>query len=587
MRCSACHALWIVLLWLSVPAVFADGLPVRTFDLQEKCVTEQALLDVFLVQPRQVARADLPQGSLRYEVTGQTMSPKPSLGFQQLQIVNAFYEQAFNYRSFDGQGTGVILLSNLALSSDGTNCNPMNAFFANLGPDNVNLVAVLLGHPESPYDLARDLEVIAHEFGHGVFRTAQGMELGPEERGINEGVSDMLGVTVRAWYESGQRLSETRVREDSFLIGKYYGELITRFYDAPESIHEGYMRNLLNPYPWDTADHYDLLAEARFQGEHAASGIVSLPFALLVKGGSHPRRQDIAVNVQGIGFEKAVTIIFYVMKQRLPFNTMPEFATAAIKAAERIYGRDSQPAISTRNAFAVTGLVAPHPTAQAPEPQRTDTEESTPASDAEPPPLAESVPDEVADLSPSPAPDTDSAPNEPRGLSGPVFLTGLAVLLAALMVTGQLLVQRRRRQLLAGTRARHAHQTQPAQQVAPAQVNIAGAPDALAVRLTVGTQSAPIRLTEAPLLLGRRAPQLPAAILKALQADEWIGREHCQIWYRADSRQVYVKCLSHNGVTLNQQRIDVGEKARVVAQGEIHLHLGHTSLVIHCQPAGA
>lgn len=604
---------FVTLLGIVAPVALAQGVAVRTFDLQQKCVTEEAVLDVFLAQPRQPERASLPAATLHFEVSGQAMSPKPALGNRQLQIVNQFFAQEFNYASFDGQGTGLFLLSNLALSSDGANCNPMNAFFANLGPDNVSLVAVLLGHPESPYDLAKDLEVIAHEFGHGVFRTAQGMELSPQERGINEGVSDMLGVTVRAWFESGQRLADARVRADSFLIGKYYGELITRYYDAPEAIHEGYMRNLLNPYPWDTADHVDLLAEARFQGEHAASGIVSLPFALLVKGGRHPRRQDITVTVQGIGFEKAITIIFYVLKQRLPFSTMPEFAAAAIKAAERIYGQDSQPAISTRNAFAVTGLVTPYPAAETapqereavPEPEQQAPETASPAPAEPETPSTTDAPSATEPEAPDQAPPTTATPlptaqvpgtteTSARGVSGPVFLLGLAVFLVLLMIAGHWLTQRRRRQLLdmpsATAPAPVAGVSSPLPQRPPVHLNIpSSAPldaattqPSLPATLRVGAQSAALWLTDRPLTLGRRSAQLPATIVQALQADEWIGREHCQIWYRADTHQVYVQCLSRNGLLVNQQSLQAGEKAKVAAPGDIHLRLGETLLVVSC-----
>jgi hypothetical protein len=88
---------------------------------------------------------------------------------------------------------------------------------------------------------------------------------------------------------------------------------------------------------------------------YAASSLISLPYALMVKGGSHPRNIN-SIQVKAIGFHKAFNIIFYIMKNKLPFNNYISFSNAARRAAGALYGNNSQEWHTTDRAFSVVGL---------------------------------------------------------------------------------------------------------------------------------------------------------------------------------------------------------------------------------------
>jgi hypothetical protein len=107
-------------------------------------------------------------------------------------------------------------------------------------------------------------------------------------------------------------------------------------------------------------------------------------------------------------------------------------------------------------------------------------------------------------------------------------------------------------------------------------------------QLIIGGISFALKLDEQPLTLGRKpANPLPDGLLKALQRDEYIGREHAEIWYQAQTNQLYVRCLSNNGLKINGESLAAGEKAKVTVAGRVTLDLGNSqlSLLFQTPPA--
>lgn len=571
-------------LWLALPGLTlsAQAAPrIDAFDYNSKCLSDR-LQEALATMPRDYSSDNLPSRLRSAQVNEQNAQGKAANAIESLRLIESFFADELGWSSVDGESAPMVLLANLSARMDGS-CDSMNAFYMNIGPDTAHVIAILQGHRQASEDLAHDIDVVGHEFTHGFFKTTQGEDQTLEKGAINEGVADMFGVTVRAWQESGQNLANTRVREDSFRIGRTFAVVADRYYDAP--MYQGAMRDLSNPFPWDTADHYDLANQREFQEVHALSGVVSLPFALMVKGGRHPRL-DQGIEVQGIGFDKAVRIIFYTLKHRLPYNTMPEFAAAVRRAAARIHGDGSPEVQTVHNAFATVGLLDDNPPS-IPNPSPTPSEPA-PAPQQPPAPGAEPEPPATE---PSPQPETPRAPEQPAPWLGPgqIFVVLLGVFLLGLLLVGSILKATRRNQI------RRAYQLdQPARPVSsqygPAREETPAADPEPTRRIDaggcvtevrVGTTRVTLMLDNRPLVLGRGSDlPLPTPLRQCLSEDPYLARAHCELWYQPDSDHLYVRCLSDNGLQLNGQSVAKGDKVKTGFSSPVTLRAGHTTLTL-------
>ncbi|WP_375176711.1 M4 family metallopeptidase [Marinobacter mobilis] len=564
-----------LLIWLALPQSAPAAPRIDAFDYNTKCLSDR-LQEALATMPRDYSSNHLPSRLRSTQVNDQNAEGKAANAIESLQLIETFFADELGWSSVDGESAPMVLLANLSAKMDGS-CDSMNAFYMNIGPDTAHVIAILQGHRQASEDLAHDIDVVGHEFTHGFFKSTQGEDQTLEKGAINEGVADMFGVTVRAWHESGRDLANTRVREDSFRVGRTFALVADRYYDAP--MYQGAMRDLSNPFPWDTADHYDLGNQREFQEVHALSGVVSLPFALMVKGGRHPRL-DQGIEVQGIGFDKAIRIIFYTLKHRLPYNTMPEFAAAVSRAAARIHGDGSPEVQTVHDAFATVGLLdGAAPSASNPAPTSSDPDPA-PEADQEPP---------AAD--PAPQTDMPPEPEQPAPWLGPgqIFVVLLGVFLLALLIAGTVLKAFRRNQI------RRAYQLdQPARpfvgQPGPARVGSAEAPPEPTRRISAGgcvteviagTTRVTLMLDDRPLVLGRGSElPLPTPLRQCLSEDPFLARAHCELWYQPDSNHLYLRCLSENGVQMNGQNVAKGDKVKTDFSSPVTLRAGHTTLTL-------
>ena len=594
--------------------------PDSLYDLNTLCAERHDLAE-FVIDIK------LTDGSPRFSQIAQFFVQRPENhrgkagnAYRKLQIVKQFFIQEAGWSSVDGRNAPIFLLGNLTTNVDSEQCIGRGAYFA--PRDGINIIFILLGHISAREDLANDIDIIGHEFGHGIFDAThpsannRTLELGS----MNEGIADMLGVTVRAWHESGQRLDQTVVRGDSFLLGRTFARISSRYYEI--EYEGGALRNNLDPSAdGRTYDHYDEIDD---EGVHVNSGIISLPYALLVKGGSHPRIPG-GPEVQGLGFEKAFKILFYTMEHRFPYNTMPEFAAAMQRAASRLYGQNSLEWRSTTNAFATTGLIdsvgegpsEPQPT-PAPEPLPLPTPEPqpepAPVPQPQPAPEPQPEPAPVPQPQPAPEPQTETEPAnlpEPESedpgageeggelpslhartgiyVSGPTALVILGIALSALMVLAALLTQRRRveidRMILQQPATAGAVVRQPVRVKPPKPAVFSPDPtvklknDSLAVTFVVNQGSYSAKLDENPLVIGRDpALDLPDALRKVLELDGKISRQHMEMWYQSSSRMVYIRCTSRNGMTVSGQLLRLDEKVKVDIHHRLDLILGDTHI---------
>jgi hypothetical protein len=557
------------------------GYNLRHYESREQCITNETI-DTFLGNYINAYGSEAFLNAYgRYDVSLMENVPaKAALAEKQLKLAMDFFSQVFNWNVIGGNET-LLLLSNL---NDG-DCQGLNAFYAPLS-SGAHVIGVYNLHPSSPITMANDLDVLAHEYGHGFFRYHQ-PNTSTDIDGLNESVADMFGITARAWHESGKQMDNLAIRADSYIVGSSVGQMGQRFYgmDYP------YIRNMQNPSESGHADYYPDVTNTQREEVHSFAGVTNLAFYLMSKGGRHPRVNN-GINVAGLGLKKSIGLIHYALKNRFPFNTMPEFGDAVRKAATRIYGRRSGEFQSVDRAFNAVGLESNLPAPPQPEPAQPEPEQP------------ETVQSEPVQSEPAPVqPESE----KPISISGPTFIIALIVILLGTVFIVSILASRQKKNPYAphdgATPARNLHSTQDtawqdtvrqdnARQDTVRQEHYRPKPHSetsisLGIKAIVKLhgQQYPLTLDASPVIIGRGSDlDLPNALKQALATDDYLSRKHCSIWYKASTKELYVHSLSSNGGRLQNYKIEGESKVKIDFDRPITLVVGKTTLVIEPAP---
>ena len=180
------------------------------------------------------------------------------------------------------------------------------------------------------YQTAAALDVIAHEFTHGVTQFTSDLVYANESGALNEAFSDIMGTAVEfQWQQPGSGFS---------LADYYMGEDIFTNY--------GYaLRNLVNPNGGGNPCHLSQkknlpnTAAGDWGGVHVNATIYGHAFYLLANGGTNPIS---TIAVSGIGLDKATKIYYLAFTGYLtPGSKFVDAANAVMKAAGELYGATS------------------------------------------------------------------------------------------------------------------------------------------------------------------------------------------------------------------------------------------------------
>ncbi len=190
-------------------------------------------------------------------------------------------------------------------------------------------------------NLAADLDVVAHEYTHGVTENEGNMNYSNEPGALNEACSDIFAVSASA-YKDGA------ISANTWLVGEYCW--------TPGTSGDA-LRYMNNPTLDDSS--YDYYPErytgtSDYGGVHLNSGIGNLAYYLLCQGGTHPRSKTTTV-VTGIGMTKAEQIWYRALCNY--FTTTTSFAaarTATMQAATDLYGATESNEVG--NSWAAVGV---------------------------------------------------------------------------------------------------------------------------------------------------------------------------------------------------------------------------------------
>lgn len=190
------------------------------------------------------------------------------------------------------------------------------------------------------------LDIMAHEWMHGVTQFTAGLIYSNESGALNESFSDVFGALIERYVE-GENAGTWMIGEDSF-TPNIAGDAL-RYLDNPRRAgNSGFTAD-------DQPDHYldRYVGTSDSGGVHINSGIPNLAFYLAAKGGTHRR----GGSVQGVGADAAGRIWYRALTTYM--TSSANFAaarTATSNAARDLYGAQSYHVLAVQNAWCLVGV---------------------------------------------------------------------------------------------------------------------------------------------------------------------------------------------------------------------------------------
>lgn len=187
------------------------------------------------------------------------------------------------------------------------------------------------------------LDVVGHEFTHGVTEYSANLIYLNESGALNESFSDIFGTMIEFFAEGGS--GDWLVAENVTVGGSG-------------------IRSMANPNTFGQPDTYGgtnwYIGPNDFGGVHANSGVQNFWFYLLAQGGTGTNDHGDSYAVTSIGRDAAAAIAYRNLT--LYLNPTSEYADAregAVEAAEDLFGRTSLEYAQTAQAWYAVGVGLP------------------------------------------------------------------------------------------------------------------------------------------------------------------------------------------------------------------------------------
>ncbi|MBJ6762617.1 M4 family metallopeptidase [Myxococcaceae bacterium JPH2] len=276
----------------------------------------------------------LPGELMRAEADAPTGDTTADTNFDMLGYTYRCYQENFGRDSYDNEGHTYV-------SSVHYGFNFVNAFW-----DGEQMVYGD-GDGVNSGPLGRDGDVTVHELTHAVTQNESNLLYFGQSGGLNEAMSDTFSAVCESW-KSGTWSTDAdiwKIGEDIWTPA-VPGDAL-RYMDDPFA--DGDSLDYAPDFSSGTDPHY-------------SSGIPNLAFALLSKGGTHPRGRS-TVQVPGIGVEKAAHIWYYANTVFYSELTTFEQARAwtMLAAADLGYDQATQDAVKAAWDAVGVGVVLPPP----------------------------------------------------------------------------------------------------------------------------------------------------------------------------------------------------------------------------------
>lgn len=244
-----------------------------------------------------------------------------------------YLDQTFGRNSLDGNGMQIRATVDV---QSGTYM-PNNAFWS------PTLNQIVFGRGDGVnYNPFTILDVVAHEYGHGLTDYESNLIYQGESGALNEAYSDILGISVDFFANPSGA---------NWLLGDGI---------IPSG---GAFRSMSNPNQYSDPDTYGgthwINPNSSFDngGVHINSGVANYMFYLLSEGGGGTNDNGDSYSVTGIGIDKAAQI--WYRAQTTYFTSSTNFSaarTATLNATSDLYGSTSTEYDEVQNAWHAVGV---------------------------------------------------------------------------------------------------------------------------------------------------------------------------------------------------------------------------------------
>jgi len=192
------------------------------------------------------------------------------------------------------------------------------------------------------YNPLTTLTIVGHEFIHGFTDHTSDLIYRNESGALNEAISDIFGKALQFYYN---------YQDFTWLIG----DQIRKNNDV------NYFRNMQDPndrhHPKFYGGHHWRTGSGDNGGVHSNSGVLNHWFYLLAEGGQGYNEENQYYEVNSMGFDKALDLVFEIQTAYLTENSnYVDAMNYSIAAAESFYGLGSAEYISVIEAWKAVGL---------------------------------------------------------------------------------------------------------------------------------------------------------------------------------------------------------------------------------------
>jgi bacillolysin len=251
------------------------------------------------------------------------------------EIYDYFYENHDSLESYDGNNHSIdayvhcyIYTSSGYTKNNACYSQSFGGFFFGDGGSTVKPMAAL--------------DVVSHEYGHGITKSFTGLGNNyTEQRAMNEGFSDIWGAAVE--HAVAPNKSCWKMGEEVINIT---GDDCLRNMEEPESSTA--YQQIADTYNDDVYTNGDF---------YAKSGVMSHWFYLLSEGGSGTNDNGNSYSMCGLGIEDAANIVFE--GQTGHFGSVENYSearTAMVDASDDVFGANSDQSLLTKYAWYAVGV---------------------------------------------------------------------------------------------------------------------------------------------------------------------------------------------------------------------------------------
>jgi len=189
------------------------------------------------------------------------------------------------------------------------------------------------------------LDIVGHEFTHGVTQYTAGLIYANESGALNESFSDIFGEAIEASMKNA---------DPDWLVGGQIGSLRSMINPNMRGNPDTYLGRFWVPHANNPSGNNDN------GGVHSNSGVQNHWFYLLSEGGSGVNDNNDNFTVTGIGIEQAAQIAYRNLSVYLtPRSGYFDVRSASLRSAVDLFGENSPQLQSVNDAWFAVGVSGP------------------------------------------------------------------------------------------------------------------------------------------------------------------------------------------------------------------------------------